>query len=116
MALDLPADLDYSYGAEMTEEDDLHEVQFNDNYSARSTSNVQGPREMWRVTWSQVTAAEKESLKTVFRASRGVYGVNFTPPQAGSSIVCVITAPSYKHVGYDDWEVSATFRQIFDEE
>lgn len=116
MAYDLPSGLDYSYGADMAEEDDIHEVKFGDNYSARSTSGTQTPREVWRVSWSQITYAEKESLKTVFRQSRGVFGVNFTPPQGSAPIVCVVVKPTYKHVGFDYWDVSATFRQIFDEE
>lgn len=116
MAFNLPAGLDYSYGADMSEDDVVHEVKYQDNYSARSNSGVQTPREVWRIGWSQITYAEKEALKTVFRQSRGVYGVNLTPPQASVAIVCVVTKPSYKHVGYDNWEVSATFRQIFDEE
>jgi phage-related protein len=116
MAFDLPAGLDYSFGADMSEEDVVHEVQFGDNYSARSVSTAQLPRQIWRVSWTQITYAEKESLMTVFRQSRGVFGVNFTPPQAGAAIVCVVVQPSYKHVGYNNWDVSATFRQIFDEE
>lgn len=116
MALSLPIGLDYSFGATLQDTENVHEVRMEGSISVRSQNTPHPNEELWTVEWKLVTRVEKESLKTVFRDSGGVHAITFLPPQEITPILVVAEKPRYRHVGYDNWDVSVTFRQVFDDE
>lgn len=115
MAIAMPA-IDYDWGLALTEEAAVHEVQFEGHYSARSFVGPNQFRQVWSLGWTLLTEAEKETLRTAFKASGGVNCISWQPPSEASALLFVALEPRYRWSGYNQWDVQVTMSQRFDEE
>ncbi len=112
----LPATPLLSYGIDLSEEADVEELNYGDNYSSRVTRGINPYRQMWRLTWKDIVTADKEALRTFFKGLKGTDYFTWTP--TGQMINLKWINPKGKitsrPTGADLYDVDVDIRQVFD--
>ncbi len=112
----LPATPLLSYGIDQTEEADVEEINYGDNYSARVSRGVNPIRQTWNLIWNDITTAQKEALRTFFRGLKGQDYFTWTPTGQVTNLKFINPKGNTKAapVGADLWNFSVMARQVFD--
>lgn len=113
MATALPA-IDYDFGVNCTPEYRVNEVQFEGFYSQRSVNGPQSERQVWKITWTKLPAADLTTLRNFFRGLRGISAFSWQPPEEAAPLKFIPRSPQYSKDGVDSWTFTITGLQTFD--
>lgn len=110
----LPANIEPSYGTDMSEEYRVRKVELGDGYSQRSADGLNTARQQWRLVWERLPDADAETLRQFFRNLRGIDIIDWTPYNQATQLKFTANGFSSKPVGYLKSTCSVTLTQEFD--
>lgn len=87
---------------------------FGDGYSQRIGDGLNAVRDEWNVQWTNITAADKETLVQFFEGLAGVTSFQWTPQgdSAAKNFTCAEWNVTPKNAYY--YSLTAKFTQEFD--
>ena len=107
MAQTLPTTPTPSEASSCTFEQRVNTLQFGNGYQQDAVSGINNEFEVWRVVYTQITAAQYSAIRTVLSAAGSWDVINWTAPGG--------TAKKYKmdKAGYTMSRVAATYNLSF---
>jgi phage-related protein len=106
-----PRDPDQS--SELTTESRILEVQFGDGYGQASADGLNNLRDVWTLSWSGMSDAEKDAMKDFFRA-RGDYDpFDWTAPGESTAQRWRIRGGFKTRSRGGDWTIAVSFAEDF---
>lgn len=110
----LPVSPLLSYGIDATEDINVEEINYGDNYSDSVTRGINPVRQVWNLVWEDITTLQKETLRNFFRNLAGVDYFTWTPTGQVVNLKWKSKQIKSKPTGADLWTVTVTARQVFD--
>lgn len=85
-------------------------VEFGDGYTQESPDGLNYQLGEWSLTWDNILAAEKDTIRAFFEARRGVETFNWTAPDG---VVYKVKCRSWNVaiVAANSWRITAEFKE-----
>lgn len=87
---------------------------FGDGYSQRTPDGLNVQMEEWTMVWSNVTLAEKNVITNFIDSLQGVGAFYYTMPGESIQKVWSCDAITATPDGYNNFQLSATFKREYD--
>lgn len=90
-------------------------TKLGEGYSARARDGINANRQVWTLTWTQMTLAQKEALRVFFDDLGDVDSFEWTPFGQEDGLSWRTTSGFNATAnGYNNWDVSVEIEQVFD--
>lgn len=86
--------LEMSYGTNMSESFRARRVNFGDGYSQRAKDGLNTAKQVWQLTWKNISDADAETLRVFFEGLGGVDIIDWQP--YGQAVTLKWTANEFK--------------------
>ena len=101
-------------GAPIRDEPNLAVAEFGDGYTQRAAKGLNHVRRKVSLSWTSISAADKDALVDFFRSTNGVDPFYWTAPGEPARLWRASQWSHHVVAGDAVWNVSATLEEVFD--
>ena len=104
-----------TWGSSLEEEPQVKRAEFGDGYVQRAVDGINAIPQTWSMRFDGKSEAEALAIRNFLRARAGVEAFDWTPPETGAVSIKILCG-KYRmdEAGYDNYSVSAVFKQVFE--